>query len=365
MRTAARVLSALTLVMMAGYAGYKLGRIPATYTAQTEPRPGPRQRESANGQGQTSRERILTAPPAAINSGADRAQPSTRVLPANVDPDRAAVAPHPLMMTVGDGAFSPSFAPAGRKLLFHSGQTVTGRLFEADLDERGQPSRVVPILATPTSGVAAAARDYHVRFSPDGRLIAFDSDRDGQRGVYVSDPDGSRATRLSGDGFATVPSWSPDMKWLSFLRAEPDRPRVWNLWLRDLASGTLSRQTSFRIGQVWGASWFPDSRQLCYSHEDQLILKNLASGESESFRTPRPGHLVRTPAVAPDGKRIVFQVFRDGVWLLDLETRSMRRILDDATAEEFAWDPEGRRIAYHSRRGGTWRIWIATVNALS
>jgi len=52
----------------------------------------------------------------------------------------------------------------------------------------------------------------------------------------------------------------------------------------------------------------------------------------------------------------VFQVFRDGAWLLDLASGSMRKILRDPTAEEFAWAPDGRRIAFHSRRGGAWAI---------
>jgi Tol biopolymer transport system component len=54
-------------------------------------------------------------------------------------------------------------------------------------------------------------------------------------------------------------------------------------------------------------------------------------------------------------------VFKDGVWLLNVQTRQVRRILDDPTAEEFAWAPDGRRIAYHSRRNGAWRIWVMNV----
>jgi Tol biopolymer transport system component len=70
---------------------------------------------------------------------------------------------------------------------------------------------------------------------------------------------------------------------------------------------------------------------------------------------------MRTPAVSPDGRRIVFQLHRDGAWLLDVRTGAMRRLLADRTAEEFAWSPDGRQVVYHARRGRHWSVWQLTV----
>jgi YD repeat-containing protein len=258
----------------------------------------------------------------------------------------------PLPIEVEGGVFSPSFSADGAGLFFHHGRD-RGRLLHASLLPGNGSLSAQP--------VTTEGNNFHARPSPDGQWIAFDSDRDGVRGVYVMRHDGGELRRVSGDGFAAIPSWSPDMKWLAFVRAEPARPQVWNLWLRDMASGDLRRVSDYRSGQVWSASWFPDGSTLCYSHDDSLIIADVATGHRRVFNTPVAGRLTRTPAVSPDGHRIVFQVHRDGVWMLDVATGAMRRILDDGTAEEFAWDPDGRRIAYHSRRSGGWRIWMMTI----
>ena len=55
------------------------------------------------------------------------------------------------------------------------------------------------------------ADDRHPSWSPDGRRIAFTSDRDGNNEIYTMNSDGSSVTRLT-DNFDSDwdPSWSPD-----------------------------------------------------------------------------------------------------------------------------------------------------------
>jgi TolB protein len=249
--------------------------------------------------------------------------------------------------------FSPSFASVGTAMFYHADDKKGTALVRADTNSEGSVLRITRI-------VDDAADNYHVRPSPDGTQIAFDSNRDGVRGVYVADENGQHVRRVSGEGYAAVPSWSPDGRTLAFVRAEPDRPKVWNLWTLQLESGEMRQITKRAYGQPWGGSWFPDGRRIAYSHEDRLIVHDLETGAEQVFPTPIKGRTVRTPAVSPDGRRIVFQVQRDGAWLLDYPAGTVRRILEDPTAEEYTWSPDGKRLAYHSRRRGQgfWGIWV-------
>lgn len=202
------------------------------------------------------------------------------------------------------------------------------------------------------------AHNFHARPSPDGTRIAFDSDREGERAVFVADADGQRVRRISGPGFAAVPSWSPGGHTLAFVRAEPDRPRVWNLWTVDLETRRMRQLTSHQVGQPGGGSWFPDGKRIAYSHEARLVVLNVETGRDRVFPSPVKGRVVRTPAVSPDGQRVIFHVDRDGGWMLELADDSMRKVLSDDTVDEYAWAPDGRRVAYHSRRSGDWGVWI-------
>jgi WD40-like Beta Propeller Repeat len=250
-----------------------------------------------------------------------------------------------------DGVYSPSFASNGSAVFFHTDGPNGSALKRADRSDAGAVLHVATILDD-------GAKNYHVQLSPDGETVAFDSDRDGERAVYLARPDGSGVLRVSGDGYAAMPRWSPDGRRLSLLRGEPDRPKVWNLWLLDVASGALTRVTEHTYGQVWGGSWFADGQRIAYSHEDRLIVQDLQTTRRLVYESPKRGQLLRTPAVSPDGRYVIFQVFRDGGWLLDLTNGSMERVLNDSSAEEFAWSPDGRRVAFQSRRTGEWGLWV-------
>jgi predicted transcriptional regulator len=274
--------------------------------------------------------------------------PPQSLPPAPRDSDYGIVEPVSMSDTP---AYSPTFASAGSAIFYHEESGDSSALMRADTDPDGSILRI-------TSIVDDRSHNFHARPSPDGQRIAFDSDRDGERGVYVADANGKNVRRVTADGFAAIPSWSPDGGSLAYVRAEPDRPKVWNLWMMNLASGEERRLTSYRYGQPWGGSWFPDGKRIAYSHEDRLVVLNLTNGASRIYPSPRKGALVRTPAVSPDGTRAVFQVYHAGTWLLDFRSGAVKKVLSDPSAEEYAWAPDGRRVAFHSRSAGKWGVWI-------
>ena len=309
-----------------------VGTIPVAPAPPPSTNPAPLGRSEKNDRQKSEADRTSSAPVVTMSASDSTAVPIIRSTDLDNEP-----------------AFSPSFDGTESAMFFHAGRD--GSLRKASIDGDGSVLEVTTI-------VNDGARNYHVRASPDGSRIAFDSDRDGERAVYVATRDGRNLRRVSGPGYAAVPTWSPDSARLAFIRAEPGRPRVWNVWTAEVATTELRRLTSHSVGQAWGGSWFPDNRRLAYSHEDRLVVLDPISGDERVFPSPVKGSLVRTPAVSPDGRSVVFQVFRQGTWLLDLSDGTMRRILEDPSAEEFAWSPDGRRIAFHSRRSGEWGIWM-------
>jgi len=246
----------------------------------------------------------------------------------------------------------PEAEPHVGTAMFYSGNEADGG---SGVVPAGGDTRAVLRITRIVDDTSSSA---HLRVSPDRRRIAFDSDRDGMRGVYVGERDGTSIRKVSGEGFAARPSWSPDSGTLAFVRADPAQPDVWNIWTLDLALGELRQITRHETGKPQGASWFPDGARLAYCHDDRLIVRDLRSNTERVYPSPRPNGRLRSAAVAPDGGRIVFHVERDGAWLLELPEGSMRRVLEDPSAGEYTWSQEGDRFAYYSANAGGWGVWV-------
>ncbi|MEJ2208565.1 MAG: hypothetical protein P8129_05950, partial [Anaerolineae bacterium] len=107
--------------------------------------------------------------------------------------------------------------------------------------------------------IVAGATETNPEASPDGRWVAFMSQRDGNWEVYVASLAGGDMQRLTDyPGNDGLPAWSPDGRWLAYVS---DRGGAWAVWaMRFDESGRASAPVRlFAIGgpldgQVRGAA---------------------------------------------------------------------------------------------------------------
>jgi Tol biopolymer transport system component/imidazolonepropionase-like amidohydrolase len=220
---------------------------------------------------------------------------------------------------------------------------------------------------TEGSGVAV---NFHPRYSPDGRLVAFISDRQGQDNLWVMNADGSqpRPVFVDKDVRAFEPAWSPDGRSLFVRRQEMKRGEGGSgIWMYSVDGG----QGVEIVGRdVHGADWpavSPDGRFLYFQMSTaspgtwsgradvmqgakqirRLELRTgrtleVTSGESlQQYQGSSGGAIA--PEVSPDGRWLTFgRRIPDGtisykgrrfgprtaLWLRDLQSGAERVVMD-------------------------------------
>ncbi len=130
--------------------------------------------------------------------------------------------------------------------------------------------------------------DWQPTPSPDGKTIAFLSDRDGTPRIYVMSADGTNLRRLTTHtGEESAPTWSADGKQLAYVVDN-------QVWLRDTATGHERQLTPAGVSDL-EPSFSPDGRWLAVSrvqgeHSELWAIQletNVAVSISANARLPR------------------------------------------------------------------------------
>ncbi len=132
---------------------------------------------------------------------------------------------------------SPSWSPDGRHIVFESNRDGNYGIYV--MDANGDNLRNL---------TNDNSRDGHPSWSPDGRSIAFFSDRDGNYEIYVMGSDGSNLHRLTDHSADDrSPSWSPDGRHIAF---SSNRDGDWEIYVMDIASGAPTAVAETSWGRI-------------------------------------------------------------------------------------------------------------------
>ena len=239
--------------------------------------------------------------------------------------------------------------------------------------------------AAPRQLTLGARHDHHPRFSPDGRTLAFISDR---RAVVEEEPtwpkrdpkdredieqvqllplDGGEARRLTNlprgvDAF----EWSPDGTRLVVVttsyaatQAADDRRRGID---RTRLPG-VPPPSDYRF--IDRLDYMLNGTGFTYDHVGHLWLVDVATGVASRLTAGRVAD--REPAWSPDGRRIAFSSNRRrdadllssrmDIHVVDVETREVTAVTRGPRSMFFApaWLPDGRTIAALGQSDDRWR----------
>lgn len=198
---------------------------------------------------------------------------------------------------------------------------------------------------TPTRIAEGLPYETQPRFSPDGRRIAFTSDRGGGDNIWIMNRDGSDKRQLTHESFRLLnqPSWSPDGQYI-------------------IAKKHFTTQRSLGTGEVW---------MYHVSGGDGVMLVKRPSEQHQKE--------LGEPIFAPDGKHVYFtrnttpgpffeyaqdsngQLF--AIDRYDLETGRIDSVIGgEGGAVRPTPSPDGRKIAYVRREATQPRLYVRDLS---
>jgi Tol biopolymer transport system component len=150
---------------------------------------------------------------------------------------------------------APRYSPDGKRLAFHSNRGGSVQIWTSNADG----SHAVQL-----TSMGLMATTGTPRWSPDGRRIAFDSNAGGETHIYVIDADGGQPRALTtGASSNYIAAWSPDGGWIYFSSNRTGEVQIWRM----RPDGAEAEQVTHAGGQA--PDFSPDGKWLYFTKKTE------------------------------------------------------------------------------------------------
>jgi len=211
----------------------------------------------------------------------------------------------------------------------------------------------------------STSQDYNPVWSPDGRWLAFASNRGGTWQIYRIHPDGSALQALTASPRDNdAPVYSPDGRFLAFIS---NRNGSWDIFRMPSGGGDAVALADYPSDEDH-PRWSADGTRIIFEsnkdgHWDVYTMRSDGSGVVPLTRTPAAES---SPVFSPNMNRVAFASYRDGnpeIYVMNSDGSDQKRLTFNPANDICPyWSPDGSMIYFSSNRGGREEIYAIRMS---